>query len=62
MNITVGGVTYDDGPQVGLCAREKSVRTFDGSVTLTDSGRIVSGGLCPTCPHGTYMEVALYTP
>lgn len=62
MTITFNDVAYDDGPQSGLCAREKAVRTFDGIVSLTDSGRVVSGGPCGSCPHGTYMEIALYTP
>lgn len=60
MNITVDGVEYDDGPQTGLCAREKRVRTFEGSVSLTDTGRVISGGPCDSCAR--YMETALFTP
>lgn len=62
MNITLDGVEYNDGPQEGFCAREKRVRTFEGSVSLTDSGRIVSGGVCDVCLGNRYIEVALYTP
>lgn len=58
--IEIDGVTYDDGYYSAVCIREKKVKTFWGVVRLTETGRIIAEGPCPT--DGTIMTKVLYVP
>lgn len=59
--IRVGvGSEFCDGDYSGFCSREKRLRHFAGTVSLTQSGRVLVTGPCETCT-GLITNV-LYTP
>lgn len=54
-----GAFDYCDGTYVGFCASQKEQMEFDGTVSMTDTGRIVASGRC-SCREP--VTVTLYTP
>lgn len=54
------GQQYCDGEYSGLCSREKQKRNFYGTVSLTETGRILATGPCEMC--STPITRVLYTP
>lgn len=51
---------YEDGTYYAICSREKMLQSFTGTVSLTDTGRVVAAGPCDSC--GTLSSAILCAP